>query len=148
MGRQQRMKRRGLECRRNAAHQVMWLHKQCTCLHHTCDGNGDPSRRKGKEVKGSYRKPDHVLVGNGTHELLSLQRRNTCLNCAYGAPSVVFHVEYAYILLAAKSNGQLDLEALAEWISILFGGCQDNIKCSRFPNFHNIWTKSDWEIPL
>ena len=51
-------------------------------------------------------------------------------------------------MYSQKVTGHLGLEALAEWISILFGGCQDNIKCSRFPNFHNIWTKSDWEIPL
>ena len=37
-----------------------------------------------------------------------------------------------------KVTGHLGLEALAEWISIFFGGCQDNIKCGRFPNFNNI----------
>ena len=27
---------------------------------------GTPADEKGKEVEASYRKPDHVLVGNGT----------------------------------------------------------------------------------
>ena len=47
-----------------------------------------------------------------------------------------------------KVTEHLGSETMAEWNSILFGGCQDNIRCSISPNFHNIWTKSDWDISL
>ena len=37
-----------------------------------------------------------------------------------------------------KVTERLGSETMAEWISILFGGCQDNIKCSISLSFHNI----------
>ena len=52
---------------------------------------------------------------------------------------------YSY---SQKVTEHLGLETMAECISILFGGCQYNIRCSISPNFHNIWTKSDWDISL
>ena len=47
-----------------------------------------------------------------------------------------------------KVTEHLGSETMAEWNSIIFGGCQDNIKCSISPSFHNIWKEFDWEIPL
>ena len=65
-----------------------------------------------------------------------------CGGCFYLSMSSCGHLwlsmcgqSYSYPQKVTKHLGS---ETIAEWISILFGGCQDNIKCSISPNFHNI----------
>ena len=57
--------------------------------------------------------------------------------------TTLFTREHHHFLQSAYSSPQkvtecLCLETMDEWISILFGGCQYNIECSRSPNCHNI----------
>ena len=37
-----------------------------------------------------------------------------------------------------KVTEHLQLQTMAEWILILFGGCKDIIKCSTLPNSYNV----------
>ena len=52
-----------------------------------------------------------------------------------------FQVEMTFVVSYSspqKVTEHLGSETMAKWISILFGGCQDNIKHSISPSFHNI----------
>ena len=62
----------------DATRQVTLLHKQCACLHVTVTGT--PGDEKGKEVEGSYRKPDHVLVGNGRVSIRGIRNTSPVLS--------------------------------------------------------------------
>ena len=99
-----------------------WKQLQPTCFQHT-----EESKRRGYDYcimkKMTKKKKVHILK-----RTLML----TDYKVYYSSPQ--------------KVTERLGSEIRAEWNSIIFGRCQDNIKCSISPIFHNIWKKSDWDI--
>ncbi|EDR07605.1 uncharacterized protein LACBIDRAFT_298711 [Laccaria bicolor S238N-H82] len=92
---------------------------------------------------------DHLItIMLSPLKCLQVMQQNDFNSC-YGICMVVInedtphHEAWWDVLPVTKSDRTPDSDTMAGWISILFGGCQDNMKCSRSPNFHNTWTKSD-----
>ena len=111
-----------------------------------CHQNENTTVLNGCVVSETFNSP--ILATNSESGNLFPQPLSTLEFSTNPAIARRFGYLFTYSSSSRKVTKHLGSETMAEWISILFGGCQDNIRCSTSPNFHKIWTKSDWDISL